>query len=75
MEVKLKFRFYGALYVPAKTFKESFFPDKKMVSGLYKCENVSQYVSTGLGVSKRMPLLAFRLFNPPQIDVIRLIRK
>ena len=75
MEVKLEFLFYGALYVPAKTIKESFFPDKKMVYGLYKCGNVSQYVSPGLGVSKRILLLTFRLFNTPQIDVIRLIRK
>jgi len=72
---QIKIPFIGVIYIPAKTAKESFFPDKKMVSGLYKCENVCQYVSSGLGASKRMPLLAFRLFNTPQIDVIRLIKK
>lgn len=67
--------FYGAILIPAQTPKESLFPNQKMVSGLFTYKNVNQYVSRGLGASKRIPLLNFRLFNTPQIDVIRLIKK
>lgn len=72
---QIRIPFYGALFVPAKNPKESILPDQDIVSGLYSCENVSQYVSTGLGASKRIPFLNFRVFNTPQIDVIRLIKK
>jgi len=75
MEVKLEFLLCGAMFVPTKNPKESFFPDKEIVSGLYNYENVSQYVSSGLGASKKIPFLGFRLFNTPQIDVIRLMKK
>lgn|GEM_PF-2333063 len=75
MEVRLEFLFYGAIFVPTKNPKESFFPDREIVSGLYNYKNVSQYVSSGLGTSKKIPFLGFRLFNTPQIDVIRLIKK
>jgi predicted MPP superfamily phosphohydrolase len=72
---QIRIPFYGAIIVPTKNPRESLFPDQKMVSGLYTHENVSQYVSTGLGASNRIPFLKFRLFNTPQIDVIRLIKK
>ncbi len=72
---QIRIPFYGAIIIPNKNPKESLFPDQKMVSGLYKYEKVSQYVSTGLGASKRIPFLNFRLFNTPTIDVIKLIGK
>jgi hypothetical protein len=71
---QIRIPFYGALVIPTKNPMESFFPDQKMVSGLYTYEKVNQYVSTGLGASKRIPLLNFRLFNTPQIDIIKLVK-
>lgn len=71
---QIRIPFYGALIIPTKSAKDSIFPDQDIVSGLYTSENVSQYISTGLGASKRVPFLNFRLFNTPQIDVIRLVK-
>jgi uncharacterized protein len=72
---QIRIPFVGAIFVPTKNPKESFFPDKEIVSGLYNYENVSQYVSSGLGASNKIPFLGFRLFNTPQIDIIRLMKK
>lgn len=72
---QIRVPFYGALYVPARTARESFFPEQEIISGLYTYENINQYVSTGLGSSKRIPIINFRLFNTPHIDVIRLKNK
>ncbi|MDF2866511.1 MAG: hypothetical protein K0R72_1329 [Clostridia bacterium] len=71
---QIRIPFYGALIIPTKSPKESIFPDQDIVSGLYKYQHVSQYVSPGLGASKRIPFLNFRLFNTPQIDVIKLTK-
>lgn len=72
---QIRIPFYGAIIVPARNSKESMFPNQKLVSGLYEYNNVNQYTSTGLGASKRIPLFNFRLFNTPNIDIIRLKRK
>jgi predicted MPP superfamily phosphohydrolase len=72
---QIRIPFYGAIIVPARISKEVMFPNQKLVCGLYEHKNVSQYISTGLGASKRIPLFNFRLFNTPNIDVIKLKRK
>lgn len=72
---QIRIPFYGAIIVPARTSKESMFPNQKLVCGLFEYKGVSQYISTGLGSSKRIPLFNFRLFNTPNIDIIRLKKK
>lgn len=69
---QIRLPFYGALVVPARVPKDSLFPNQDMVKGLYFYGRVNQYVSTGLGSSGRIPLLKFRLFNTPNIDIITL---
>ena len=48
------------------------FPDQGEVSGLMGPAHAQQYVSRGLGATDLVPLLGFRLFNPPEINVLRL---
>lgn len=67
---QIRIPFYGALFVPARTPKESFFPNQKMIKGLYTYNNVKQYVSSGLGSSRRIPFLKFRFLCTPSIDII-----
>jgi predicted MPP superfamily phosphohydrolase len=60
----------GALYVPKGGVK-GFLPSEKEVSGLQDNNNFRQYVSRGLG-SSGPKLLAFRLFDTPEINIITL---
>ncbi len=69
---QIRVPFYGALYVPAGSRRESILPAQDLVSGLTKWGNTYQYVSRGLGATAHIPLLAFRLFNPPEINLITL---
>ena len=63
----------GAIYVPDWTsWRMGFFPDQNEVSGLMGPAHAQQYVSRGLGATDIVPLLAFRLFNPPEINLLRL---
>lgn len=63
----------GALYVPAPGEpRGGLFPDQRIVSRLYQGAGIQQYVSRGLGASGPVPFLAFRLFNPPEINLITL---
>lgn len=66
--------FYGALYIPSPTAGvcSGWFPDQREVKGLNSIGDMQQYVSAGLGASARIPLLAFRLFDTPQIDLLTL---
>jgi predicted MPP superfamily phosphohydrolase len=63
----------GALYVPDNQSKlGGFFPDNRYISGLYAGKAAHQYISRGLGATSIIPLLKFRLFNPPEINLITL---
>lgn len=61
---------YGAPFIPVAStyFYEGFFPDQRYVSGLVAGNGVQQFVSRGLGASN----LPFRLFNPPEINLLTL---
>lgn len=69
---QIRIPFYGAFFIPNNVEKKNFFPEQKYVSGLNVVGNVNQYVSRGLGASGRIGILKFRLFNTPNIDLIRL---
>jgi hypothetical protein len=61
----------GALYIPARfETRYGFFPDQRIVSGLYEGQGMQQYVSRGLGAGGPIPFLQFRLFNPPEINLL-----
>lgn len=60
--------FYGALYVPEAV--DGWFPPQEIVSGLQDYVDYKQYISRGLGASKLFGFLNFRLFNPPEINVL-----
>ncbi|BCY16703.1 hypothetical protein hrd7_05520 [Leptolinea sp. HRD-7] len=63
----------GAIYVPAGYEKRrGWFPDPRIVSGLYQGAGIQQYVSRGLGAGGPIPPLRFRLFNTPEINLITL---
>ncbi len=63
----------GAIYVPIPSEPlKSLFPDQRIVSGLYIGNGMQQYVSRGLGAGGPIPLLRFRLFNSPEINLLTL---
>ncbi len=63
----------GAIFVPDSNSQlYGFFPDNRYVSGLYGGSTTQQYVSRGLGSTGIIPLLKFRLFNTPEINLITL---
>lgn len=51
---------------------DGFFPDDAQVRGFRKTGTLIQYISGGLSTSDTAPLPAFRLFNTPEISLIRL---
>lgn len=70
---QIRLPFLGALFVPEPWYEpHSFFPPQDRVKGLWEYDQTKQYVSAGLGTSDALPLLKFRLFNPPEINVITL---
>jgi uncharacterized protein len=72
---QIRLPFIGAIYVPDKNSKTGgFFPDNRLVSGLYIGKSTQQFISRGLGSSDKIPFLNFRLFNTPEINVITLIK-
>lgn len=73
---QLRLPFIGAIYIPdAASERRGFFPDQDKVSGLYDWGEFQQYVSRGLGSSRMIPMLKFRLFNSPEINLIQLVRE
>lgn len=73
---QLRVPFFGALYVPASSMKNrGYFPPQQQVKGLMEFQGIRQYISTGLGANGWIPLLKFRLFNPPEINLITLTGK
>lgn len=63
----------GAVYVPDNNSpRGGFFPDNRFISGLYIGKESQQYISRGLGATGYIPILKFRLFNSPEINLITL---
>jgi len=65
----------GAIFVPSNQLginNSGLFPNQKDVKGLTAYGPIPQYISAGLGSSKIIPLLNFRLFNTPEINLITL---
>jgi len=71
---QIRVPFWGALFIPTQTpdFLDKLFPDQADVKGLSVANGVPQYISAGLGASSAAPFLAFRFFNPPEINLITL---
>lgn len=70
---QIRLPFVGALFVPeAWNERNGLFPPQDRVKGLWEYNGTKQYVSTGLGSSDAIPFLKFRLFNPPEINIITL---
>lgn len=65
--------FVGALFVPDERLpRGGWLPDSAQVSGLRRSNSVYIYTTTGLGASSAYALPGFRLFNSPEIVVIKL---
>lgn len=63
--------FFGALFVPEAWYEKSgLFPPQDRVKGLWEYKHIKQYVSAGLGSNGPIPFLNFRLFDPPEINVL-----
>ncbi len=68
--------FVGALYVPDERLaRGGWLPEQSDVSGLKRFNSVYIYTSAGLGTSDAYNLPPFRLFNRPEIVVIKLTGK
>ncbi len=67
--------FIGALHADNDMLpRGGWFPAEEYLSGLHEVNATYQYVSTGLGAAHRTPF-RFRLWNTPQISLIKLTRK
>jgi predicted MPP superfamily phosphohydrolase len=67
--------FYGALYVPdLRLPRKGLFPKRNWTRWFTQAEGMHQYISAGLGISAP-PILHFRLFCPPEINLITFQRK
>lgn len=70
---QIRLPYLGAIYIPDKTLpRYGLFPPQDLVSGLFIGNGIQQYISRGLGASRRIPFLAFRLFDTPEITLITL---
>ncbi|HHU02239.1 MAG TPA: metallophosphoesterase [Christensenellaceae bacterium] len=67
--------YFGAIYAPKTSLYkgEGFFKKDIRFSGLFTMRAVVQHISPGLGGSKKYPSwLQIRLFNPPEITLLKL---
>jgi len=72
---QIRLPFIGALYIPSYNTENNntgLFPDQNDVKGLSYFGETPQYISAGMGSSNVLPLLNFRLFNTPEINLITL---
>ncbi|WP_416150494.1 metallophosphoesterase [Salipaludibacillus sp. HK11] len=70
---QIRIPFYGAVIVPEAYYDNyGLFPPRDRVDGLWEYDGLKQYVSTGLGSSKAVGFLNFRLFNTPEINLLTL---
>jgi predicted MPP superfamily phosphohydrolase len=72
---QIRFPLLGSIYIPdASLPRHGFFPPQNLVSGLVKMNNLQEYITRGLGASSHHIFLQFRLFNTPEINLIKLRR-
>ncbi len=68
------FPFFGVLFVPSMNSKrECFFPKQEEIQHVQEVCDIYQNISKGLGATDAdliVPVLAFRLFNTPEMDII-----
>lgn len=64
----------GALYIPDLN-EPVYFPSQDRVSGLTEVGGIKQYVTRGLGAGGPYDFIRFRLFNRPEINLIKLVKK
>ncbi|MFT4412561.1 metallophosphoesterase [Fredinandcohnia humi] len=70
---QIRLPFIGAIFVPEGWYEDNgFFPPQDRVKGLWEYRNIKQYVSAGLGSSDAKAYLKYRLFNTPEINVLKL---
>ncbi|SFD66568.1 hypothetical protein SAMN05216238_10358 [Lentibacillus persicus] len=69
---QIRVPFLGAIFVPEPWYNNALFPPEDRVKGLWEHKQAQQYVSAGLGSSDAIPFIRFRLFNPPEINIIKL---
>ena len=63
----------GALYVPDNMMaRNGWFPDQEDVRGLSSIGETQIYITGGLSTNSATPVMAFRLFNKPEISVLTL---
>lgn len=71
-----KVPFLGAFYVPNKLLPRSgWFPKKEDVSGLSSIGESQVFITNGLSDTSAIPVLPFRVFNDPEISVLKLTAK
>ena len=70
---QIRVPFYGAVYIPDPLIVRGLFPPQNTVSGANRWGDTTQFVSRGLGASAPVFFLNFRLFNPPELNLIRLV--
>lgn len=66
--------FIGALFIPDLN-ESGIMPSQDRVSGLTNWSGFKQYVSRGIWASGPFKLLRFRLFDKPEINIIKLVKK
>jgi len=70
---QIRLPYFGAIYIPDNSLPWfGLFPPQNLVSGLFTGNGIQQYISRGLGASRRFPPLAYRLFDTPEINLITL---
>jgi len=70
---QIRLPFIGALFIPEPWYEPNgLFPPQDRVKGLWEYNGIKQYVSAGLGSSESIEYLKFRLFNPPEINILTL---
>ena len=63
----------GAFYVPDKTMaRGGWFPKQSSVAGASTIDEIQVFITCGLSTNGSVPLLPFRLFNPPEIALLTL---
>lgn len=66
--------FIGALFIPDLN-ESGILPSQDRVSGLTTWGGFKQYVSRGIGAGGPIKLMRFRLFDKPEINIIKLVKK
>ena len=63
----------GAFFVPDKTMaRGGWFPKQSSVAGASTIDEIQVFITRGLSTNGSVPLLPFRLFNPPEIALLTL---